>query len=198
MLRTLLALATVTQIVAAIPKPTVAAITGYALGTGLSLALAADWRVSGDNARLGFTEILAGLVPGGGAMRWGLPRGTRLLIGTLALAALASTGCSGSGDRDGAADSTTALDRLAGRYAHYDVVAYDGDMKTIIISYGFTDYERVGDRLRSHDTFCFSEARTDQPIQITFSAHIAAIAAAVVLALFFHPPKTEPPAKVER
>ena len=54
--------------VAAIPKPTVAAITGYALGTGLSLALAADWRVSGDNAKLGFTEILAGLIPGGGAL----------------------------------------------------------------------------------------------------------------------------------
>ncbi|BBY65944.1 enoyl-CoA hydratase [Mycolicibacterium helvum] len=52
--------------VAAIPKPTVAAITGYALGAGLSLALAADWRVSGDNVKLGATEILAGLVPGGG------------------------------------------------------------------------------------------------------------------------------------
>ena len=54
--------------VAAIPKPTVAAITGYALGTGLSLALAADWRVSGDNAKMGFPEILAGLIPGGGAL----------------------------------------------------------------------------------------------------------------------------------
>lgn len=52
--------------VAAIPKPTVAAITGYALGSGLSLALAADWRVSGDNVKFGATEILAGLVPGGG------------------------------------------------------------------------------------------------------------------------------------
>ncbi|HUL99221.1 MAG TPA: enoyl-CoA hydratase [Mycobacterium sp.] len=55
--------------IAAIPKPTVAAITGYALGSGLSLALAADWRVSGDNAKLGFTEILAGLIPGGGALQ---------------------------------------------------------------------------------------------------------------------------------
>ncbi|MFZ0834640.1 MAG: enoyl-CoA hydratase [Mycobacterium sp.] len=54
--------------VAAIPKPTVAAITGYALGTGLSLALATDRRVSGDNAKMGFPEILAGLVPGGGAL----------------------------------------------------------------------------------------------------------------------------------
>ena len=52
--------------VAAIPKPTVAAVTGYALGAGLSLALAADWRVCGDNAKLGATEILAELIPGGG------------------------------------------------------------------------------------------------------------------------------------
>ncbi|MGA9491291.1 MAG: enoyl-CoA hydratase [Mycobacterium sp.] len=51
--------------VGAIPKPTVAAITGYALGAGLGLALAADWRVSGDNVRFGATEILAGLVADG-------------------------------------------------------------------------------------------------------------------------------------
>lgn len=49
--------------VAAIPKPTVAAVTGYALGAGLTLALAADWRVSGDNVKVGSTEILAGLAP---------------------------------------------------------------------------------------------------------------------------------------
>lgn len=50
--------------VAAIPKPTVAAVTGYALGSGLTLALAADWRISGDNVKVGSTEILAGLAPG--------------------------------------------------------------------------------------------------------------------------------------
>jgi enoyl-CoA hydratase len=54
---------------AAIPKPTVAAITGYALGGGLNLSLAADWRVAGDNVRFGVTEILAGLVPAGGTAR---------------------------------------------------------------------------------------------------------------------------------
>jgi enoyl-CoA hydratase len=54
---------------AAIPKPTVAAITGYALGSGLTLALAADWRVAGDNAKFGSTEILAGLIPAGGTSR---------------------------------------------------------------------------------------------------------------------------------
>lgn len=56
------------EAVAAIPKPTVAAVTGYALGAGLTLALAADWRVSGDNAKFGATEILAGLVPDGAGM----------------------------------------------------------------------------------------------------------------------------------
>lgn len=56
--------------VARIAKPTVAAVTGYALGTGLSLALAADWRICGDNAKLGATEILDGHIPGGaGASR---------------------------------------------------------------------------------------------------------------------------------
>jgi enoyl-CoA hydratase len=55
--------------VAAIPKPTVAAITGYALGGGMTLSLAADWRVAGDNVKFGATEILADLVPTGGTTR---------------------------------------------------------------------------------------------------------------------------------
>ena len=57
------------EAVAAIPKPTVAAVTGYALGSGLTLALAADWRIGGDNVKVGATEILAGLIPGGGMAR---------------------------------------------------------------------------------------------------------------------------------
>jgi enoyl-CoA hydratase len=55
------------DVVAAIPKPTVAAITGYALGSGLTLALAADWRISGDNVKVGSTEILSGRTPAEGA-----------------------------------------------------------------------------------------------------------------------------------
>ncbi|EHI13568.1 enoyl-CoA hydratase [Mycolicibacterium thermoresistibile] len=51
---------------AAIPRPTVAAITGYALGSGLTLALTADWRVAGDNVKFGATDILAGRPPTGG------------------------------------------------------------------------------------------------------------------------------------
>jgi enoyl-CoA hydratase len=52
--------------VAAVTKPVVAAITGYALGGGCELALACDYRVCGDNAKLGQPEIKLGVIPGGG------------------------------------------------------------------------------------------------------------------------------------
>lgn len=52
--------------VARIPKPVVAAITGYALGGGCEVALCADQRVCGDNARLGQPEIKLGVIPGAG------------------------------------------------------------------------------------------------------------------------------------
>lgn len=52
--------------VARIPKPVVAAVTGYALGGGCELALCADFRIAADDARLGQPEILLGLIPGAG------------------------------------------------------------------------------------------------------------------------------------
>jgi enoyl-CoA hydratase/carnithine racemase len=52
--------------VARIPKPVVAAVTGYALGGGLELALCADVRVCAEDAKVGQPEILLGIIPGAG------------------------------------------------------------------------------------------------------------------------------------
>ena len=51
---------------ARIPKPVVAAITGYALGGGCEIALACDWRVVAEDAKLGQPEIKLGIIPGAG------------------------------------------------------------------------------------------------------------------------------------
>ncbi|MFD3307235.1 enoyl-CoA hydratase/isomerase family protein [Streptomyces sp. NPDC058656] len=61
--------------VARLPVPVVAAISGYALGGGLELALAADYRVAADDAQLGQPEVLLGIIPGSG----GTQRLTRLI-----------------------------------------------------------------------------------------------------------------------
>lgn len=61
------------DVVARVPKPVVAAVTGYALGGGCELALAADFRVSADDAKWGQPEILLGVIPGGGGTQR-LPR----------------------------------------------------------------------------------------------------------------------------
>lgn len=59
---------------------------------------------------------------------------------------------------------------LVGRWAHYDVVAYEDDtLKTLIVSFGFNDFTVDDDQLIDQGSFCFSEQRTDQPIETSLS-----------------------------
>ena len=73
--------------VAAIPQPTVAAITGPALGGGMELALCCDRRIADESATLGQPEILLGIIPGAG----GTQRLARL-VGPAAAKDLCMTG----------------------------------------------------------------------------------------------------------
>jgi enoyl-CoA hydratase len=73
--------------VADIPRATIAAISGFALGGGCELALACDFRIASEKAKLGQPEILLGIIPGGG----GTQRLARL-IGTARAKDLIFTG----------------------------------------------------------------------------------------------------------
>jgi enoyl-CoA hydratase len=72
---------------ASIPRATIAAVNGYALGGGLELALSFDFRVCADDSKLGLPEVLLGVIPGGGGTQR-LPR----LIGSSRAKELIMTG----------------------------------------------------------------------------------------------------------
>lgn len=69
------------------PRPTIAAIAGYALGAGLEIALCCDFRIAAENAVLGLPEVGLGIIPGGGGTQR-LPR----LVGSAAATELVLLG----------------------------------------------------------------------------------------------------------
>jgi enoyl-CoA hydratase/carnithine racemase len=114
--------------VATLPKPVVAAVTGYALGGGFELALTADFRVLGQRAKVGVPEIQLGVMPGAG----GTQRLTRL-VGPARAKGMVFTGRHVAADEAlalGIADEVVADDavyaralELAGQYAEGPAVA---------------------------------------------------------------------------
>jgi len=66
-----------------------------------------------------------------------------------------------------------AMEVMMGHYAHYDVVAYDGQtpngpLSTFIISYGFTELVIENGELVEYDSFCHAEQKTNQDLVTTF------------------------------
>ncbi|MEQ8176241.1 MAG: enoyl-CoA hydratase/isomerase family protein [Syntrophomonadaceae bacterium] len=55
------------RLVVDLPQPTIAAVSGFALGGGMEMVLMCDLRIAADNARFGQPEINLGIIPGAGA-----------------------------------------------------------------------------------------------------------------------------------
>jgi hypothetical protein len=71
------------------------------------------------------------------------------------------------------ASKEEAMATMAGHYAHYDIVAYDGEtpngpLSTFVISYGFTDLVIENGELVEYDRFCRAEQKANQDFLTTF------------------------------
>jgi hypothetical protein len=72
------------------------------------------------------------------------------------------------------ASKEEAMAAMAGHYAHYDIVAYEGEtangpLSTFVVSYGFTDLVIEDGELVAYDRFCHAEYIANQPFDTIFS-----------------------------
>ncbi len=108
-----------------LPVPIVVAINGLALGGGFEIALAADYRVAADDARVGLPEVSLGIIPGfGGTVR--LPR----LIGAAPALSWIASGkpqTAAAALEAGAVDAVVPLVQLRAAALATLRVAADGD-----------------------------------------------------------------------
>ncbi len=79
----------------------------------------------------------------------------------------------GNPDWEAPANRKEAMAAMAGHYAHYDVVAYQGEtpngpLSTFIVSYGFTDLVIEEGELVEYDCFCHAEHKANQNMTTTF------------------------------
>jgi hypothetical protein len=108
------------------------------------------------------------------AVRRGRLIASAVLLGTLAGRGSDDTGGAETATADTAPPSASELppgaEDLVGRYAHYDVVAYEDEaMRTLIISTGFADLELRDGELWNTMRFCHADAVSDQDIEVSIS-----------------------------
>ncbi len=108
------------------------------------------------------------------AMRRGRLIASAVLLATLAGCGSDDTGGGETATADTAPPSASELppgaEDLVGRYAHYDVVAYEDEaMRTLIISTGFADLELRDGELWNTMRFCHADAVSDQDIEVSIS-----------------------------
>lgn len=76
-----------------IPKPLIAAIQGYCLGSGVEMALLCDLRLAASDALFGMPEVSRGMIPAAGGTQMlprtlGIPRALEMLLGNREISAL--------------------------------------------------------------------------------------------------------------
>lgn len=145
----------------AIGAPTIAAVSGYAFGGGCELALACDWRVVAEDAKLGDTHAKFGLRP-----TWGMSQRLPALVGPARARWLSYTAATFTG----AQAAQWGIAALAVPRDGLDA-AVDGLVRAVTANSAgslraYKDLYRAAERLPLPDGLAY-EAATDYPIADT-------------------------------